>query len=282
MARFDKNQPWHEVRYILRGRLSRFLATPQRLHAPTEAPLDASLSDDEMVELYLHLDYLPGNDVTRLKGIYAAESIIQNEYFNSRDSTQEELDKATANEERYRLEGLNPPPSFEQLEKSGWLRIVWGRVYISDKIRDAVRQSKQPEAMAFKAMTVAIFDDKFVLKENALQGDALQLANQIVAEEIRLIGLTCPSPQRVAAKLLKKWSAEEDGLSRWIDAWRHLNYPAFSLSQLCGTELSKSVINEALTLIESGSPNWPTFYGSEGSLYELLYIPGRFTGSQPM
>lgn len=304
MRRIESTRVPSETRRMLRERLLRFLPTYIAPKGGLEVVVRPSVSDKELVEILLNLEFFPGDDIAKVRTKYekAAQSQAKslNECATSISIPQSGvgiptptvfpvLDIPTTvgtisvriNSESPRFNGLYPPPSFEELVSRGWIRISWGRVSVPREL--VINISRQPEAAgtAFKSLVEERHRDVFAMREGFIAiGEIQRIADGIVAGDIRPSEVACISSAWVAARMwdtpiqvLDEVLDTETRLSRWMDKWELLNFPSFSLSRYIEPSSFREFIEVSITVLQKASttPTWEEFQAACIAPVNLLY-----------
>ncbi|WP_304305164.1 hypothetical protein [Pseudacidovorax intermedius] len=228
------------------------------------------VSDKELVDLLLNLEFLPGDDIGRARALY--EEAAQRQALTWTEPPPEPVATPPAIEENEHgapdgnnnaapashassvqltvsvqvipdspsFDGLFPPPSFDELRERGWIRLTWGRFSVPADLERASLRQLQATGTAFKLLVEARYQDVFKLRDGFCPGGELQvIANGIVTEQFRPGEVACISRPWIAARLwdtpvgASTGSGVDDAqqrLSRWIDSWQLLNSPSFQIS----------------------------------------------------
>lgn len=269
MRRIESTQVPAETRSMLRERLVRFLPAHSTMRGVGDLVVRPSVSDKELVDLLLNLEFLPGDDIDRARVVYeeAAQrqaltwtppspeleampptieedqhGVLDGNNFAAPDSQAPSVQVMISVQvipDSPSFDGLFPPPSFDELVARGWIRHTWGRFSVPD---DLARASLQPQATetAFKLLVEARYQDEFKLRDGfSPEGDLQVIANSIVTQQFQPGAVACISRPWIAARL---WDTPVDAstgsgvddaqqrLSRWIDSWKLLNSPSFQMS----------------------------------------------------
>lgn len=177
------------------------------------------------------------------------------------------------------LDGLSPPPSFDELVERGWIRISWDRYEVPQDIWMAVSRNPQSTGFAFRKLIEERYKDVFALKSGFSPSGALrEIADGIVSGQHRPDEIPCVSRDWIAARL---WDASSDGsdvdaeqrISQWVDRWELLNFPQFPLSKHLERASFKEFIEAAIGLLRAPSttPGWEEFRNAAGGPTALLY-----------
>lgn len=269
MRRIESTQVPAETRKMLRDRLARFLPTDSTLKFGLDSVIHPRVSDKELVDLLLNLEFLSGNDICRSQVLY--EEGAQRQALDwpagqaepktslpVRDTveydTQQGEGNATSSETSLELgnvsiqisseppsfQGLFPPPSFNDLLSEGWIRQSWGQIYVPDEIRRACRDDANMAGTAFHLLVQAQYENEIKLREGFCPKDELEsIANEIINEQRVSDAITCISRPWVAARLWDMPDKEstdselgnsQERLGHWIDRLQLLNAPAFQMS----------------------------------------------------
>ncbi|MBK1684228.1 hypothetical protein CKO18_11725 [Rhodoferax fermentans] len=258
------------------------------------------VSDKELVDLLLNLEFLPGDDIGRARALY--EEAAQRQALTWTAPPPEPVATSAAIEENERgapsgqiavsvqvipdcpsFDGLFPPPSFDELLARGWIRQTWGRFSVPDELRIACRRQPQAAGTAFKLLVEALYRDVFKQREGfSPEGDLQVIANGIVTEQFRPSEVTCVSRPWIAARL---WDAPvvasncsgiddaQQRLSRWIDSWTLLNCPSFSISSYLEPASFEEFVKSGLAVLaaDSTTPGWAEFREAARAPITLLY-----------
>jgi hypothetical protein len=181
------------------------------------------------------------------------------------------------------FDGLYPPPSFDELLERGWIRQAWGRFSVpGDLVMTSFRQP-QAAGTAFKLLVEARYQDVFKLRDGFSPGGELQvIADGIVTDEFRTGEVACISRPWIAARLwdtpvgTSTGSGVDDAqqrLSRWIDSWKLLSCPSFSMSSYLEPASFEEFVEVALTVLTAASttPGWAEFREAARTPITLLY-----------
>jgi hypothetical protein len=181
------------------------------------------------------------------------------------------------------LDGLYPPPSFDELVARGWIRLSWGRFSVPGDLGMASRRQPQAAGTAYKLLVEARYRDVFCLRDGFSPGGELQvIADGIVTEQFRPGDVACISRPWIAARL---WDAPlvvsgdgdvddaEQRLSCWIDRWNLLNCPSFPMSSYLEPASFEEFVEVALTVLRATSttPGWELFREAARAPMILLY-----------
>lgn len=190
------------------------------------------------------------------------------------------------------LDGLSPPPSFDELIEHGWIRVSWGRIHVPEDIWLAVLRSQETVDTPFRQMIDKRHQDAFDLRSGFNPSGPLgDIANSIIHDQSRPGEVACISREWIAARLwdtlpepLRDLSSEQR-MRRWVDNWRLLNGPRFSLSSYCERTSFSEFVGTAIGVLEAPSttPGWEEFRGAAGAPLALLYPDRRnvFDNSLP-
>lgn len=272
------------------------------------------VSEKEFVDLLLNLEFLPGDDISRARTLYeqAAQSqalswaepptevtvlapgaIEGNELASSEgDTTGAPVSNSPSSPVTVSvqiiadspcMDGLYPPPSFDELVARGWIRLAWGRFSVPQDLGMASRRQPQASGTAFKLLVEERYRDVFTLRDEFSPGEELQaIADGIVTEQYRPGEVACISRPWIAARL---WDTEltvagdedvddaEQRLSRWIDRWELLNCPSFPMSRYLKSPSFEEFVEVALTVLGAASttPGWEAFREAARAPMILLY-----------
>lgn len=315
MRRIESTQVPGETRRMLRERLGRFLPTYSTPTGGLEVAERPPLSDKDYVDLFLNLDFLPGDDISRARSLYEQaakrqaqawtepqtealasvppESTERNNLSasetNSIPCTASSIHSvrltfsAHSNPDSPNMDGLYPPPSFDELLARGWIRQSWGRFSVPRELRLASRRQPQAADTAFELLVEQQHRDAFKLCDGFNPSGALQvIADRIGIEEFGPDEVACVSRSWIAARL---WdtplmaSAGEDSddaeqhLSRWIDSWKFLNCPTFPMSNFVEQASFEEFVEVAMSVLRSTSttPGWEAFRDAARAPIILLY-----------
>lgn len=300
MRRIESTQVPAETRRMLRERLARFLATHSMPRGGSDLVVRPPVSDKELVDLLLNLEFLPGDDIERGRALY--EEAAQKKAITWTEPPPEPVATPAAIEENEHgapsgrvtvsvhvipdspsLDGLYPPPSFDELVKRGWIRQAWGRFSVPGDLVMASFRQPQAAGSAFKLLVEARYQDVFKLRDGFSPGGELQvLADDIVTEEFRPGELACISRPWIAARLWDTPVGTSTGsgvdgaqqrLSRWIDSWKLLNCPSFSMSSYLESASFEEFVEVGLAVLTAASttPGWAEFREAARTPITLLY-----------
>jgi tetratricopeptide (TPR) repeat protein len=185
-------------------------------------------------------------------------------------------------------------PSIDELISQGWIRVIWGRIFIPSEIARFVR-SKEDDAMsAFVSLYTKIFDEEYHLT-NEVRCNPI-FANIVAAVDNKddrtqslSCAISCQSPEWVAVRL---WDRSFDKspdinatLRTWVDRWRLLMYPSFQPERVWNETVADTFREAVINLLETeqGIMRWDQIrsrfinqmalaQGQEPSSYEK-YIP---------
>jgi len=227
MNRFSSlNYAPEETRAIFRKRFARYLLSHHYESFRTDQK--NAIDDEQLLYLLLNLSIETGSDVEKAKAAYL------------------EAYHADLGE-----------PSFDELTTDGWIRVVWGRIFISSEI---ARSIPAKSMAAFNSLLAKRFDEKYLLTSEA-KGNQ-KLAGIIAAIDSRdnysrLVPdiLSCQSPEWVAARL---WDRTFDKspdivntLRNWVDWRRMLMYPSFQPGRVWSETAVKAFRKAVLNLLET-------------------------------
>lgn len=219
-----------------------------------------------------------GSGPSTAEGISAAENGLDGAPVPPRVTTQ--LIAASP-----RLDGLSPPPSFDELVERGWIRISWDRYEVPQDICMAVLRNPQSAGTAFRTLIEERYQDVFALKSGFNPSEALrEIADGVVSGQYRPDEIACVSRDWIAARL---WDASSDGsndvdaeqrISQWVDRWKFLNCPQFPLSNHLERASFEEFVEAAIGVLRAPSttPGWEEFRNAAGAPTALLY-PHRGT-----
>lgn len=342
MRRIDSVGVPSETRRMLRERLSRFLPAFAISQGYVERPVRPAVSDTEVVELFLNLVLIPGNDTSHVRSLYEQASQAQTTH-HTRSSTEActaqgvtravpvtdklhespvsnaedvlnlvlsgapiggETRNVTADSAEGQdsdsvqarltvsaqviatfpcLEGLSPPPSFDELVEHGWIRESWGRILVPSDIVMTVLRNPLATGAAFKLLVEGRCRDSFRLASGFNPSDELNsVANDVIEERCRPGEIVCISRPWIAARL---WDTNFEGsiqgspqdpgqrIGQWIDKWRLLNWPSFALSDQLSTDSFEEFIEAAIDVLRAPStlPDWTAFQAAARAPTALLY-----------
>lgn len=322
---------------MLRERLPRFLPTNPVSTGHFDHTVRPSVSDMEILDLYLNLEFSPGDDLFRARHLYeqASQAQIalpttpflpqQGGAGTSRETTSVlSTDKSmsatlgdpegdgtntiesSSTEENIAdsvpsapavsvqiiaaspsLEGLSPPPSFDELVERGWIRTSWGRFKVPHDIVMAVLRNPQSVGTAFRSLIEERGRDVFRLCSGFNPSDMLRdIANGVITGQHRPGEIACVSRAWISARL---WDTSLDGstdvgaeqrISQWVDRWQLLNYPQFAMSNQLERASFGEFVEAAIGVLmaPSTTPGWEEFRNATEAPTYLLY-PHR--GSAP-
>lgn len=315
MRRIESVQVPGETRRMLRERLARFLPSHSTPRSGLDLVARPPVSDKEFVDLLLNLEFLPGDDISRARALY--EEAAQRQALTWTEPATEmavlvQPDATEGNEPRASdgntaavpassrhsagvtvsvqiipdspsLDGLYPPPSFNELVARGWIRLSWGRFSVPRDLGMASRRQPQAAGTAFKLLVEARHQDVFGLRDGFGPGGELQvIADGIVTEQFRPVEVACISRPWIAARL---WDTPlvvsgevgvddaEQRLSCWIDRWNLLNCPSFPMSSYLEPASFEEFVETALTVLRATSttPGWEAFREAARAPITLLY-----------
>jgi len=192
MRRIESTQVPGETRRMLRERLARFLPTHSTPRGGLDVVARPTVSDKEFVDLLLSLEFLPGDDISRARTLY--EQAAQRQTLSWTEPHTEavvlapgtiegnELDSAELNSaaapassspsarvtvsvqiipDSPSLDGLYPPPSFDELVARGWIRLSWGRYSVPGDLEKASLRQPQAAGTAFKLLVEERYRDVY-------------------------------------------------------------------------------------------------------------------------
>lgn len=247
----------YETRRMLRERLARFLPVHTTPTGPQQRSIRPLLSDGEVVQVLVNLEFKAGNAISRVRTLYerAAEAqLAQNRSTpvepensstvsptsavvvpdpNSNAPSIKAGHNASGNTAELNVsvqiiaaspvfDKLSPPPSFDELLEEGWIRRSWGRFHVPEEISMAIQRSPSDVAQAFKALVRMQYEDAFRLRDRcSLSGPGLDIALSIIDRRSRPDEIECVSPAWIAARL---WDTEPaDGVAesaaKRIEQW---------------------------------------------------------------
>lgn len=322
MRRIESTQVPGETRKMLRERLERFLPTYSTPRAGLDVVVRPPVSDKEFVDLLLNLEFLPGDDISQSRTLYkqaaqrqalswaeppnqvvmlAPGAIEGNESASSKgniigspasDSPSSQVTVPTqVIADSPCMDGLYPPPSFDELIAQGWIRLAWGRFSVPRDLEMASLRQPQATGTAFKLLVEERGKDGFALREGFSSGGELQaIAEGIVTKQYRPGEVACISRPWIAARL---WDTQltvagdevvdntEQRLSHWIDRWKLLNCPSFPMSSYLEAHSFEEFVEVALTVLGAASttPGWEAFREAALAPMILLY-PHRAVNSE--
>lgn len=270
MRRIESTRAPGETRRMLRERLSRFLPTNPASANVRHQAARPPVSDMEVVDLYLNLEFFPGDELSRGQSLYeqasqlqaipaASALLLQPELVAPVDDPEEEelspavpdsLEAVGANEVPAEpvisvqiiaaspsLDALSPSPSFNELVEHGWILVSWGRFTVPRDIVMAVLHNPQTVGTAFRLLIEERDRNVFRLKSGFNPSGVLRdIAEDVVAERYQLGAIASVSRDWIAARLWDASSGVKNGLSvdqrisQWIDRWQFLNWPQFAMS----------------------------------------------------
>lgn len=309
MRRINSIKVPAETRKMLRERLARFLPTNSVPQGRWNIEALPRVSDQELVDLILNLNFLPGDDISRLRELYeqaakkqplswleppsAVEESTRQSFASSvtalpdSDSTGARVTISTQIfSESPRLDGLSPAPLFDELVERGWIRVNWERVSVPGDIVTATHREPQAAETALKLLIDERHRDGIKLREGFNpEGELRAIADDILSEKYALHEVSCVSRAWVAARL---WDAEpkssgegaakdaEQRLSRWIDRWELLKYPSFPLGDYLEQDSYTAFIDVAMDVLAGATttPGWEEFRDAALCPVTLLH-PGR-------
>ena len=314
MRRIESTQVPGETRRMMRERLARFLPTYSIPRGGLDLVAHPPVSDKELVDLLLNLEFLPGDDISRARTLY--EQAAQRQALSCMEPPTEvpvlapgaiegnELGSAEQNttgasasnsssspvtfsvqiiENSPCLDGLYPPPSFDELVASGWIRLSWGRFSVPRELGMASYRQLQATGTAFKLLVEERCRDVFRLRDGFSPDGELQvIADGIVTEQYQPGEVACISRPWIAARL---WDTQlavagdegvddvEQRLSRWIDRWEYLNYPSFPISSYLESASFEEFVEVAMSTLEAAAttPTWDEFRDAARAPIALLY-----------
>jgi hypothetical protein len=340
MRRIESTHVPGETRRMLRERLPRFLPTNSVPRGYLDQAVRPSVSDKEVVDLYLNLVFVPGDDISRARDLYEQASQAQmsrtlplpqtgdlpsitptqcaagtssempsasspdestlvlpgahegDEPSTAKGNSTEKRDSGSLPALTFSteiiaaspsLEGLSPPPSFDELVERGWIRTSWGRFSVPDDIVMVILRHPQTGVSAFKLLIDECGRDAFRLVSGFNpSGELRDIANGIVTEKYRPGEVACISRPWIAARL---WDTSSDGtvhggaedaeqrISHWIDRWKLLNFPSFAMSDQLGPASFCEFVEAAMSVLRAPSttPGWEEFREAAGAPTALLY-----------
>lgn len=233
MRRIESTQVPAETRRMLRERLARFLPAHSTPRGGLDLVVRPTVSDKELVDLLLNLEFLPGDDIGRARALYeeaaqkqaltwtappTQEAVVKLDTMegNGRATSEDNLAGASASHassvqvtvsvrnipDSPSFDGLFPPPSFDELLARGWIRQTWGRFSVPADLRRASHRQPQAAGTAFKLLVEAQYQDAVKLRDGFCPGSELQvIANGIITEQFRLGEVACISRPWIAARL---------------------------------------------------------------------------------
>lgn len=322
MRRIESTQVPGETRKMLRERLARFLPTYSTPRAGLDVVARPPVSDGEFVDLLLNLEFLPGDDISRARTLYeqaaqrqalswtepqteaavlAPGAIEGNELGSSESNTIGAPASSSPSApvtvsiqiiaDSPSLDGLYPPPLFDDLVARGWIRLSWGRFSVPGDLVMASLRQPQAAGTAFKLLVEERHRDVFKLRDGFNpSGELKVIADGIVTEQYRIGEVACISRPWIAARL---WDSPlvvsdnggaedaEHRLSRWIDRWVLLNCPSFSMSNYLVPASFEEFVEVAMSVLRATSttPTWDGFREAARAPITLLY-PHRAGGSE--
>jgi len=179
--------------------------------------LRPTLSDKEIVDLFLNLEFTPNDAIHRARDIYTQAAQTQMTTWPATSPDESVMGQTSTIEENMSntsegspsipvtvsvqitsavpsLEGLFPPPSFDELVAHGWIRTTWERFSVPRDILIPILRQPQAAETALKRLVDARGQDVFNLTAGFNPGGELQrVANSIVAEECRPSEIACIS-----------------------------------------------------------------------------------------
>lgn len=314
MRRIESTQVPGETRRMLRERLARFLPAYSTPRAGLDLVVHPPVSDKEFVDLLLNLELLPGDDISRARTLY--EQAAQRQALSWEEPPTEVAGLTPGAIERNELassevntagvpasnspsspvtvsvqiiadspcmDGLYPPPSFDELVARGWVRLAWGQLSVPRDLRMASYRQPQAADTAFEVLVEELCKDVFTLRDGFSPGGELQaIAEGIVTEQYRPSEVACISRPWIAARL---WDTQltvagdegvddaEQRLTRWIDRWELLNCPSFPMSSYLESSAFEEFVEVALTVLGAASttPGWEAFREAARAPMTLLY-----------
>lgn len=320
MRRIESAQVPGETRSMLRERLARFLPTYSTSRGGLDLAVRPTVSDKEFVDLLLSLEFLPGNDIARARSLY--DQAVQKQALSWIEPPTEEVvvspnegnehgvsegnisETPTSSSSSVRvtvsvqsipdspsLDGLYPPPSFDELLARGWIRQSWGRFSVPGDLGMASRRQPQATGTAFKVLVEEQYRDEFKLRDGFNPAGELQvIADGIVTEQFQPGKVACISRPWIAARL---WDTPlvasgggdannaEQRLSRWIDSWKLLNCPTFPMSNYLEPTSFEEFVEVAMSVLSATSttPGWEVFRVAARAPQTLLF-PHRDVDSE--
>src|SRR3546814_763013 len=291
---------------MLRERLVRFLPTHSVPQGRWNIEALPRVSDQELVDLILNLDFLPGDDICRVRELYeqaakkqplswveppdAVEESTQQSSESSftaspgSDSTGARITISTQIiSQSPRLDGLYPASSFDELIEQGWIRVNWERVSVPGDIVMATHREPQAAETAFKLLIDERHRDGIKLRDGFNpDGELRAIADDILSEKYALHEVSCVSRAWVAARL---WDAEpgnlgegsakdaKQRLSRWIDRWELLKYPSFPIGDYLEQDSYAAFVDVAMDVLAEATttPGWDEFRDVARRPTALLY-----------
>jgi len=165
------------------------------------------------------------------------------------------------------LTALSPPPAFDELVTQGWIYIAWDRVVVPGNILRTVLRSQEAMAAPIRAIIEARGLEGYAFSKDFVPSESLrEFANDVVAGRRAPSEIASISQAWIAARI---WDTppHAPGTSRedlelhvkhWVNCWRSLGAPSFSLTQILESNEVDFFVNTALDVLTrpSVSPSW--------------------------
>ena len=233
MRRIESTQVPAETRRMLRERLARFLPAHSTPRGSLDLVVRPLVSDKELVDLLLNLEFLPSDDIGRARALYEEAALKQAPTWtepptqeavvtpdamegNGRVTSEPNLPEAPTSitpslqvtfsvqviPDSPSFDGLYPPPSFDELVSRGWIRQAWGRFFVPRDLGTASSRQPQAAGTAFKLLVEAQHQYVFKLLDGfSPSGELKDIANRLVTEQFRPGEVACISRPWIAARL---------------------------------------------------------------------------------
>jgi hypothetical protein len=329
MRRIESTHVPGETRRMLRERLPRFLPENPVSTGHLARAVRPLVSDMEILDLYLNLEFIPGDDLSQARLLYEqasqaqiatptapsipqpsragtsceTTSVLSTEKSAStppleypegngsstgeNNSTEDTDNLPTApivsvqiTAASPSLEGLSPPPSFDELVERGWIRTSWGRFDVPHDIVMAILRNQQTVGTAFRQLVEERTRDVLKLKSGFNPNGMLRdIANEVVTGQHLPSEIVCVSRDWIAARL---WDTNSDGandgggeqrIGKWVDKWRLLNFPQFAMSNQLERASFEEFVEAAIGVLmtPSTTPGWEEFRNAATAPTALLY-----------
>jgi hypothetical protein len=224
MARFQSlSHVPVETRRLLRDRFDRKLRVHRQAHhVNTELPV---MPDERMLQLLLDLEVIFDAEWVRAESVYAGANPASGE-----------------------------PANLRLLTDTGWARVIWGRVTISQDLHRRVARAPAGSIPGLTALRNRIFTRKYRGTE-AIRRDA-ELSVHVESIESGLedpAQIVCNNPAWVAARLWERRATESgaNDLRRWVDLWGILQHPTLIPGDAWRPRDAQAFRTSAMSVIES-------------------------------
>ena len=233
MSRFSslKYNP-AETRRLLRDRFRRYLNTHFEPVRPQERTL--ILDDESLLALFLNLTIHFKSSIKRARAIY-------NHHRPTKSSE----------------------PRLNELIQTGWIRVVWGRIFVSLEIARVVRETHAKSMTGFVSLLEKRFDQTYTLTDlTAGNAEIASIFEKLKRKTIKLSDIGCQDPAWVAARLwdriLPTPVSSTTGLRVWIDRWIQLDCPTLLPDSVWSATAAHTFRDAAFAALESepGLVNW--------------------------